>query len=88
MKKLSVREKSRRKYLKIYNSVENKLHYLNLIWWDSLSIKARYKFVFQWIEIKKVKPDLKFKHFLKENKPKYNPSISNRRDALINHLIN
>lgn len=87
MKKLSDREKFRRKYLKIYNSVENKLHDSNLIWWDSLTLSARYSFIFKWIDARKAKPDIKFKHFIKDVKGKYIPSTSNRRNALIEHLI-
>jgi hypothetical protein len=83
MKQLTNRERNRRKYLKMYKSVENKMHGNNLIWWNSLSMKARYHFVFQWnSQINK-----KFKHFLKEYIPKYRVNLSNRRNAIIEHFL-
>lgn len=68
----------------MYKSVENKLHDSNLIWWNSLSMKARYSFLFKWIS---VKSNMKFKHFLKETQFRYQPSISNFREASIEHLL-
>jgi hypothetical protein len=84
MKQLSSGEKVRRKYLKMYKSIENKMHGQNLIWWNSLSMKARYHFLFQWQFGSK---DKKFKHFLKDYIPRYHINISNRRDAIIDHFL-
>ena len=83
MKQLTTREKNRRKYLKMYKSVENKMQGNNLIWWKSLSMKARYHFVFQW----NMEKNKKFKHFLKENITRYRVNISNRRNAIIEHFL-
>jgi hypothetical protein len=85
MKQLSNRERNRRKYLKMYKSVENKMQGNNLICWNSLSLRAKYHLVFQW---KSQPKDKKFKHFIKEYFPKYRISISNRRNAIIEHLLN
>ena len=84
MKNLSNKEKNRRKFQKMYKSVENKLHDSNLIWWNSLSMKARYSFLFKCIS---AKSNMKFKHFLKENQFRYQPSISKFREASIEHLL-
>lgn len=84
MKSLSDRERKRRMLLKMCNSIENKLHGSDLIWWNSLSLSARYSFLFKWISIKEEK---KFKHFLRETKSSYRPNLSNFRDASIEHLL-
>jgi hypothetical protein len=83
MKQLSNRERNRRKYLNMYKSVENKMHGNNLIWWNSLTMRARYHVVFQW----NLQKDKKFKHFLKDYIPKYRVNISNRRNAIIEHFL-
>lgn len=101
MKKLNEREKKRRKFLKIYKSVENKLHGENLIWWNSLTREARYHFVFRWCTFlyfrkKTVKSNIinapereyKFKYFLKDNKKLYNPTIANARISILDYLLN
>ena len=87
MKHLSNREKNRRKYLKIYNSVANKLSPTNRIWWDSLTQKARYSFIFKWIQCKSDTPSKKLKHFISDIKPSYRPQLVNQRDVIIEHLI-
>lgn len=87
MKNLSKREKNRRKYLKMYKSVENKLHGENLIWWNSLSLKARYRFMFEWRWYRKYFPDMKFKHVLKMRIAKFVPHQQNKREALIDHFL-
>jgi hypothetical protein len=84
MKILSNRERKRRKYLKIYKSIENKMYGNNIIWWNSLSMKARYHFLFRW----NLSKDKKFKHFLKEFIHRYRASIPNHRNAIIEHLLN
>jgi hypothetical protein len=83
MKQLSNRERNRRKYLNMYKSVENKMHGNNLIWWNSLTMRARYHVVFQW----NLQKDKKFKHFLKDYIPRYRVNISNRRNAIIEHFL-
>ena len=83
MKQLSNRERNRRKYLNMYKSVENKMHGNNFIWWNSLSMGARYHIVFKW----HLQKDKKFKHFLKEYIPKYRVNLSNRRNAIIEHFL-
>lgn len=92
MKNLSNREEKRRTFLKYYKSVENRLHNENLIWWNSLSMKARYHFVFKWMLHKKfmnkyLSNRTKFRYFLEKNQSEYTPSSENRRDAIIEHLI-
>jgi hypothetical protein len=87
MKTLNVRERNRRKILNMYKSVENKLHGSDLIWWNSLTIKARYSFVFSWRYYHKSFPNNKFKHFLKSKKLGYVPNLQNKRNAVIDHLI-
>jgi hypothetical protein len=83
MKQISNRERNRRKYLKMYKSVENKMNGNNLIWWNSLSMRARYHLVFRW----NLQKDKKFKHFLKDYIPKYRVNILNRRNAIIEHFL-
>jgi hypothetical protein len=83
MKQLSNRERNRRKYLNMYKSVENKMNGNNLIWWKSLTMRARYHVVFQW----NLQKDKKFKHFLKDYIPRYRVNISNRRNAIIEHFL-
>jgi hypothetical protein len=85
MKQLTNRERNRRKYLKMYKSVENKMHGNNLIWWNSISMKARYHFVFQWNSREDRKS--KFKNFLEQYIPKYRVNLSNRRNAIIEHFL-
>jgi len=87
MKNLSNREKNRRKYFKMYKSVENKLHGNHLIWWNSLSMRARYRFVFEWGKYKKIFQNIKFKHFLKMRIDKFVPHQQNKRDVLIDHFL-
>lgn len=87
MKILSNRERNRRKLYKIYNSIENKLHDNNLLWWQSLTMKARYSFVFDWINMKRINPKIKFKHFLKSEMYRYTPHINNKRGAVIDYLL-
>ena len=88
MKRLSNREKNRRKYLKIYTSIQNKLSPANKIWWDSLTMKARYSFVFRWIDCKSSNPNKKLKHFISDSRVSYRPHLANQRNAIIEHLIN
>ena len=87
MKQLSNRERNRRKYLKIYNSLENQLSPSNKIWWDSLTIKAKYSFIFKWLKCKSDEPNKKLKHFISDTKISYRPTIANKRNAIIEHLI-
>jgi hypothetical protein len=83
MKNLSIKERNRRKYRKMYNSLENRMQGDNLIWWNSLTMKAKYSLVFKWNSCTK-----NFKHFIKENKPSYRASLPNRRNAIIEHFLN
>ena len=85
MKRLSNREKRRRMFLKMYRSVENKLHGNDLIWWNSLSVKARYHFVFRWRE--NLHYYKKFKHFLFVYKSSYIPSLTNKREAVLKYIL-
>lgn len=91
MKTLSKREKNRRVFLKYYNSIENKLHGERKLWWDSLSMKARYSVVFKWISYKKYSADLnnkiKFKKFINTYQYNYVPLKTNKRNAIIDHFI-
>lgn len=93
MKILNQGEKKRRRLLREYKSVENKLHGENLIWWNSISMKARYHFIFRWISHKKNTtvrtglPSNKFKHFLKSHKQMYKTTIHNYRNAVIEHIL-
>ena len=87
MKSLSNRERYRRKYLSMYKSVENKMHGENLIWWMSISMRARYSFVFKWRDSKRSTPNPQFKHFLKNIRYNYKVNLTNRRNAVIEHLL-
>lgn len=80
---LSNKEKKRRMFLKMYKSLENKMHGENLIWWNSLSQKAQYSLVFRW----KKSDKNKLKHFLEIYKKFYNPIKSRYREAIIDHLL-
>jgi len=84
-KKLSIREKNRRMFLKMHRSFGNKMHGENLIWWNSLSKKAQYSILFRWIPYKKF---YKFKRFIEAYKPGYKPTTVNYREAIIDHIIN
>lgn len=86
MKQLTNREKNRRKYLKIHHSLSNKMHDVNLIWWNSLTLKAQYSLVFKYITQKQSK-DFKFKYFLQINKIKYKPSVNNLRKSTIDYIL-
>ena len=87
MKNLSNRERHRRKYLSMYKSMENKMNGQNLIWWISLSMRARYSLVFRWIDIKKCSPNFQFKHFIKNYRNNYKINTISRRNAVIEHLL-
>lgn len=79
-------ERKRRKYRKMVSSLGNKMHGPNLIWWDSLSQKAQYAFLFKYIQ-EKQNPKFKFKHFLSKYKPNFIPLKANSRNAAIDYLI-
>ena len=83
MKNLNARERYRRKYLSMYKSMENRMQGENIIWWNSLSMKARYSLVFRWRDTSLVK----FKHFLKSYKSGYRINLTNRRNAVIEQLL-
>lgn len=87
-KNLSMRERKRRELLNNHKSLSNKMHGINLIWWESLNIRAQYSILFRWMSYKKSKRKIKIKHFLKSYKGLYNPGISKYRETLINHIIN
>jgi hypothetical protein len=87
-KVLSKKEKKRRMLKKIFISMENKLSGENLIWWNSISMKARYSFIFSWLRFKRVKSDFKFKHFVKSHKKLYKATKLGLRNAKIEQLIN
>jgi hypothetical protein len=82
-KNLSIRERNRRKYRKMYNSIENKLIDNDIVWWNSLTIKSRYSIVFRW----QSSTNIKLKHFLKDCKNRYRVGLANKRRSLIDHLI-
>ena len=86
-KTLSNYERKRRMFLKMHNSISKKMNPKNIIWWNSLTIKAQYNFIFRWINFKKNNENIKLKHFIKSYKPRYRPKISNIRNAVIDHLI-
>ena len=52
-KNLSQREKNRRMFLDMYTSLENKMSGENLLWWMSLSLRARYSVLFKWMMFKR-----------------------------------
>lgn len=85
-KNLSTRERKRRELLNRYKSLENKMQGQNLIWWNSLSMKARYSLLFKWMVFRKLKP-IKISDFVKLYKKLYKPSPTNYRNALIEHII-
>lgn len=85
-KRIGHLEKKRRKYRKMLRSLSNKMQGPNQIWWDSLSQKAQYSVLFDFITDKQ-NTHFKFKHFLQKHKPKYKPSKINARNAMIEHLI-
>lgn len=85
-KNLSTKERKRRELLNKYKSLENKMQGPNLIWWSSLSREAKYSLLFKWILYRKSKK-IKLSHFLKIYKRKYNPTTTNYRNALIEHII-
>ena len=87
MKNLRTKERNRRKYRKMYKSIENKLSVDNLIWWNSLSMRARYSVVFKWRDYKKFYKGNKFKHFLSLYKNSYRVEISSKRNAIIDHFL-
>lgn len=86
MKQLSDREKKRRMYLNMYRSVENKLHGKDLIWWNSLTVKARYHFVFRWREYHK-HYGMRFKHFLSAHRGRYVPNLTNKREVVLKYIL-
>lgn len=71
----------------MYKSIENKLSDDNLIWWNSLSMRARYSVVFRWRDYKRDYRDNKFKHFLSVYKGGYRIEISSKRNAIIDHFL-
>lgn len=85
---VSIREGKRRMFLKMHNSLEKKMIGENLIWWKSLGTKARYSLLFKWIYYKKTNKKVKLKHFLSENKRRYNPSKVDIRNSIITILTN
>lgn len=85
-KKIGDLERKRRMYQKIHKSLSNKMHGQNLIWWNSLSLKAQYAVLFRYIQSKQ-DPQFKFKHFLSHYKPYFRPLITNARNAVIDHII-
>ena len=72
----------------MYHSLENRMVGENLIWFNSLSLKARYHLMFRWQGAKKVNPDVKLKHFLKTYKHQYKIFLHNKRNAIIDHFLN
>jgi len=73
-------------------SLEHKFHGENLIWWNSLSMKAKYSFLFKWRsylshDSSDKSISSKFKHWLKSSKPNYKPAKANARNAKIDHII-
>lgn len=73
-------------FLKMYKSLENKLHGENLIWWNSLSMKARYSLLFQWKLFSK-RNNIKIKYFIKSYKKLYIPTQISYREAIIDHIM-
>lgn len=89
---LSKTERNRRKYKNIYNSLEKKLNGENLIWWNSLSLKAKYSLVFKWISYrslfkKKYQKEPKVKYFISDYKMRYRPQLSMYRQSAIDHIL-
>jgi hypothetical protein len=71
----------------MYQSFERRLIGENLIWFNSLSLKARYHLVFRWNDLKRGNPNFKLKHFLNDYKHNYKITLQNRRNAIIDHFI-
>lgn len=86
-KNLCTRERKRRELFNRYKSLENKMHGPNLIWWDSLSMEAKYSLLFKWISFKHTKKDKSIKKFINLYKRTYRPTTSSYRNALIEHII-
>jgi len=88
------REDRTKMYRKMHNSFEKRLIGLDLVWWNSLSLKAQYSVLFRWISHKRaVKADgsrkrvPKIKHFLNSYKKNYNPTLVNYRESLIDYIV-
>jgi len=79
-------EQKRRQYRKMLNSLSNKMHGTNVLWFESLSQKAQYALLFKYIDAKQ-NSKFKFKHFITKEKNSFIPSTINVRNAAINHLI-
>lgn len=91
-KVLSDTERKRRKLRNIYNSLEKRLNPNDLVWWNSLSMKAQYSLVFRWIEYKnsfklKNKKEPKIKYFIESYRTKYKPKLNMYRNSIIEHII-
>jgi hypothetical protein len=91
-KVLSTTERNRRKYKNIYQSFEKKLNGENLIWWNSLTHRAKYSVIFKWIKYRvdfknKHKKDPKVKYFILNYKMKYKPHVSMYRQSVIDHIL-
>lgn len=87
MKKISNLERNRRKYRKMLNSLSNKMHGNNLVWYNSLSQKAQYSLLFR-MNREKLISNFKFEKFINKNKSNYVPRLDRLRDSKIEHIIN
>lgn len=87
MKELTKRERRRRMYLNMHRSISNKMQGVNLIWWNSLTIKSQYSFLFKVLEQKKNVSNFKLKHFINSQKKHYRSSLVNIRDSSIDFIL-
>lgn len=85
-KKIGPVEQKRRMYRKMLQSLSNKMCGTNILWFNSLSQKAKYALLFKYNESKQ-DSKFKFKHFIDQQKPKFIATTINIRNAAIEHLI-
>lgn len=85
-KNISHTEQNRRKYRKMLNSLSNKMDGSNIIWFNSLSLKAQYALLFKYNRYKN-DSKFKFKHFINRERRNFIPTKTNIRNATIDQLI-
>lgn len=89
-KKISSRERTRRMFLKMYISFEKKLSEINKIWWNGLSLKARYSLLHKWVLYKNIKKSMnrraRVNKFISINKPSYRLQKDLYRISIIDNI--
>lgn len=92
MKKiLSNKQRRSRMFTKMVKSFGNKLNDCDKIWFNALKETQKYSLIHHFInyktKCKELNIKIKVKHFLEENKSKYNPTLIALRNSKIKHLI-